>query len=154
MSLDPWALMLAAGLMSAAIVVALMAHRRAATLQAELVQRNEQLIAARAEQAAVAGENTWLRESDQRLRDTFQALAAQALRDNRASFLDLAKTSFEQYHQPISETLKKVDLRLGEAERDRVAAYSKLTEQVIALGTSANMLSRALRTPVVRGRWG
>jgi DNA recombination protein RmuC len=146
--------MLAAGLLSAAIVVALMARRQVAALRADLAQRHEQLIAARAEQAAAARENEWLKESDHKLRDTFQALAAEALRDNRASFLDLARTSFEQYHQPISETLKRVDLRLGEAERDRVAAYSKLTEQVMALGTSANMLSRALRTPVVRGRWG
>jgi DNA recombination protein RmuC len=76
------------------------------------------------------------------------------LKDNRASFLDLAKTSFEQYHQPISETLKQVDRRLGEAERDRVAAYAKLTEQVMVLGSSANMLSRALHAPAVRGRWG
>ena len=154
MSFEAWALMMTAAVVSAAVVVVVMARRRATELQAELAQRNEQLIAARAEQAAVARENEWLRESDHKLRDTFRALAAEALRDNRASFLDLAKTSFEQYHQPISETLKNVNLRLGEAERDRVAAYSKLTEQVMALGSSANMLSRALRTPVVRGRWG
>ena len=39
-------------------------------------------------------------------------------------------------------------------ERERVAAYSRLTEQVAALGYTANTLSRALRTPAVRGRWG
>ena len=88
------------------------------------------------------------------MRDTFQALAADALKDNRASFLDLAKTSFEGYQQPITESLSRVDQRLKEAERERVEAYSRLSEQVVALGSTAHMLSRALRTPAVRGRWG
>ena len=125
-----------------------------------------------AELAAAQQDNKWLRDeidrqaqalgstkdlleaADRRLRDTFQSLAAEALKDNRASFFDLAKTSFEGYHQPIAETLKKVDARLTEAERERVSAYSRLSEQVAALGSTAGMLSRALRTPAVRGRWG
>jgi len=92
--------------------------------------------------------------AERRLRDTFQSLAAEALKDNRSSFFDLAKTSFEGYQQPIAETLKRVDQRLKDAERERVEAYSRLSEQVVALGSTANMLSRALRTPAVRGRWG
>jgi DNA recombination protein RmuC len=95
-----------------------------------------------------------LAKADARLRETFQSLAAEALKDNRSSFFDLAKTSFEGYQQPIAETLKKVDARLGEAERDRIAAYSRLAEQIAALGSAAGTLSRALRTPAVRGRWG
>jgi DNA recombination protein RmuC len=35
-----------------------------------------------------------------------------------------------------------------------VSAYARLTEQVAALGSTTNALSRALRTPAVRGRWG
>ena len=93
-------------------------------------------------------------KADAKLRDTFQSLAADALKDNRAAFLDLAKTSFAGFQQPIADTLKKVDQRLSEAERDRVAAYARLTEQVAALGSTTNTLSRALRTPAVRGRWG
>jgi DNA recombination protein RmuC len=50
--------------------------------------------------------------------------------------------------------LKDVDKRLVDAERERLEAYSRLSEQVIALGSAANTLSRALRTPAVRGRWG
>lgn len=95
-----------------------------------------------------------LDKADARLRDAFQALASQALHENRASFLDLAKTSFETYHQPIAETLKKVDQRLGQAERERVEAYSRLSEQVLALSSTATTLSRALRSPAARGRWG
>ena len=106
------------------------------------------------------------------MRDTFQAVAAEALNNNRTAFLDLAKTSFEGLQQqatlqldsrrqaidhlvgPMAETLKKVDARLNDAERDRAAAYARLSEQVAALGASANALSRALHTPAVRGRWG
>jgi DNA recombination protein RmuC len=91
---------------------------------------------------------------DHKLRDTFQALAADALKDNRSSFFDLAKTSFERYRQPITETLNRLDQRLGHLERERIEAYSRLSEQVLALGATTNTLSRALRTPAVRGRWG
>jgi DNA recombination protein RmuC len=137
------------------------AQRRLGEMQAEIAQRHEQIAAARAENAALTQDNKWLgdevhrqKQADQRMRDMFQSLAADALKDNRSSFLDLAKASFERYQQPIAETLSKVDQRLGEAERDRITAYARLTEQVIALGSTANTLSRALRTPAVRGRWG
>ncbi len=146
--------MAASAAVGAAVMGILISRRQVAALHADLAQRQEQLIAARAENAALARDSQWLGEADRTLRDTFQSLAAEALKDNRSSFLDLAKTSFERYQEPICETLKNVGIRLGEAERDRVAAYSKLTEQVMALGSSANMLSKALRTPAVRGRWG
>src|SRR5688572_24318163 len=125
-----------------------------------------------AQLAAAEQDNKWLREeadrhkqalgstqqlldtADARLRDSFQSLAAAALKDNRSSFFDLAKTSFEGYQQPIAETLKRVDARLGEAERERLTAYNRLAEQIGTLGAAANTLSRAMRTPAVRGRWG
>jgi DNA recombination protein RmuC len=92
--------------------------------------------------------------ADQKLRETFQALAAEALKDNRSSFFDLAKTSFERDRQPITETLNRLDQRLGHLERERIEAYSRLSQQVLALGAATSTLSRALRTPAVRGRWG
>ena len=55
--------------------------------------------------------------------------------------------------QPIADTLKRSS-RLGEAERTRIDSYARLTEQVAALGSTTHTLSRALRTPAVRGRWG
>lgn len=103
---------------------------------------------------ALGATGALLDKADQKLRDAFQSLAAEALKDNRSAFLDLAKTSFAGFQQPITETLKNVDRRLTEAERERVAAYAQLAEQVAALGTTTDMLSRALRKPDVRGRWG
>jgi DNA recombination protein RmuC len=40
-----------------------------------------------------------------------------------------------------------VDVKLTEAEKERISAYASLTERVAALGSSADTLSRALRTP-------
>jgi DNA recombination protein RmuC len=115
-----------------------------------------QLAESRAAAAAelAAAQHALLDKADQRLRETFQALAAQALNENRSSFFDLAKTSFEAYRQPIADTLKRVDERLGDVERERIESYARLSEQIVALGTSASTLANALRTPAVRGRWG
>ena len=149
-----------------AVVSAIIVHARAGR------QLAETRAGLAAQLASVEQDNKWLREeterqkqalgstqelldkADARLREAFQSLAAEALKDNRTSFFDLAKTSFEGYHQPIAETLRKVDDRLGKVEHERVAAYSMLREQISAVGSSADKLSRALRTPAVRGRWG
>jgi DNA recombination protein RmuC len=106
------------------------------------------------------------------MRDTVKAMAAEALHANSAVFLDLAKASFKGLQreatldldsrqkaitslvQPMLDTLKQVDSKLAQADRERLQAYTRLAEQVTALGQSANTLSRALRTPAVRGRWG
>jgi DNA recombination protein RmuC len=58
------------------------------------------------------------------------------------------------YRQPIADTLKRVDQRLGDVERERIESYARLSEQIVALGSSATTLANALRTPAVRGRWG
>jgi DNA recombination protein RmuC len=106
------------------------------------------------------------------LRDAVKAVAADALHANNVTFLDLAKASLGNLQkdaaldlesrqkaldgivQPMLETLKQVDGKLADVERERIQAYTRLSEQVTALGQSANALSRALRTPSVRGRWG
>jgi DNA recombination protein RmuC len=142
-------------------------------------QRAEERAALAAELATAKRDNQWLSGQIERerqalgtLRDAFQTLAADALNSNRSAFLDLARASFEGFQkeaafqfdsrqkvidglvQPIAETLKKVDVTLAEAERERVDAYARLAERVSALGSTADSLSRALRTPSVRGRWG
>lgn len=113
------------------------------------------------------------------LREAFQALAADALRSNNQSFLQLAKASLERFQSeakgdlearqkavenlvaPIKESLDKVDNQIQQLEKDRSQAYGTLTEQVQSLiGTQKALqaetgnLVKALRTPSVRGRWG
>src|SRR5262245_33163394 len=126
MSLAGVAVLLAAAVALTAVVTWLVAGRRLAEARADMT----------AELAAARQDNQWLRDeadrhrdalgsthtlieiSERRLREAFQSLAAEALRDNRGAFLDLAKLSFEGYQQPIAETLTRVDAKLGEAERD------------------------------------
>lgn len=152
----------AIGAVVATLLAQSRAHRQVAEARVDMV----------AELAAARQDNKWLAEeverqkqslasaegllhtADARLRDAFQSLAAEALKDNRSAFLDLAKSSIAGVQQPLSDALKRVDARLSEAEHDRVSAYARLTEQVAALGSTTNALSRALRTPAVRGRWG
>jgi DNA recombination protein RmuC len=106
------------------------------------------------QKAALSATQELLDKAEHRMRDVFQSAAAEALKDSRSAFLELARTSFAAFHQPLADTLNRVDGRLAETERDRIAAYSRLSEQVAALGSTAMTLSRALRTPAVRGRWG
>jgi DNA recombination protein RmuC len=64
--------------------------------------------------------------------------------------------------KPLKESLEKVDGKIGEIEKSRIAAYAELSTQVKglvenhlpALRNEAANLSRALRQPHVRGRWG
>jgi DNA recombination protein RmuC len=113
------------------------------------------------------------------LGSTMKSLAADALATNNQSFLLLAKSQLEQLQQkgthdldqrkqavehlvaPIKESLQKVDGKLQELEVARQGAYRELKEQVRQLTdsqkelrTETGNLVTALRSPVVRGRWG
>jgi len=108
--------------------------------------------------------------ADQRaLTDRFDALAADALRKNNESFLELAKTQLGEKEQavrhlvePIEESLKKVDGKLQQLEVARAGAYSALREQVVQLvdtqkelrTETGNLVSALRDRPNVRGRWG
>lgn len=126
-----------------------------------------------------ARERLLLEDARNELSNNFKVLSADIFKNNSRSFLELAKEtlggfqekakgeltlrqqSINEMIKPLAESLKKVDEQLKLVEKDRIEAYSGLTEQVKALATSqarlqgetANLV-RALRTPSVRGRWG
>jgi DNA recombination protein RmuC len=146
------------------------------SIREERVRLEEEL---RGEQSSMAEKIALLEKTEQRLREAFQALSAEALHRNSRSFLDLAKASLGEFHQkassdvesrqkaiadlvePINESLQRVDAKLHEVEKERVGHYSSLTEQLRQvtsaherLGSETANLVRALRAPAVRGRWG
>jgi DNA recombination protein RmuC len=113
------------------------------------------------------------------LKDTFEALSAEALRNNQRSFLELAKASLGEFQtgakadltarqaaidnlvKPVQESLKQVDAKLQALEKERAGADAGLSEQVRSLAvtqkdlqTETANLVKALRSPHVRGRWG
>ncbi|HUT09491.1 MAG TPA: DNA recombination protein RmuC [Thermoguttaceae bacterium] len=118
-------------------------------------------------------------DARQKLSDAFKAMAADALKSNNQSFLELAKTNLEKFQEsakgdldkrqqaigelvkPVRESLEKVDAKIREIEKDRAGAYQGLREQVGSLLESqkelrleTSNLVKALRRPQVRGRWG
>jgi DNA recombination protein RmuC len=139
--------------------------RRATVAADEL--RSEIELRATAE-AALAAER---RESEEKLKllegarkalsDAFEALAAQALKSNSQTFLQLANQSIEAQVKPVKDGLAQFDAKIAELEKARTGAYAGLTEQVRSLleaqsqlRSETSNLVQALRSPVVRGRWG
>ena len=117
------------------------------------------------EKKSLAAMQQLLEKAREDLRDGMKAAAAEALNANNAAFLELARTSFQGLQKeaaldiesrqkaidgivaPVLASLKQVDLKVEAAERERVAAYARLSEQVAMLGSATGTLSRALRTP-------
>jgi DNA recombination protein RmuC len=116
---------------------------------------------------------------DARVSETFKGLAADALKNSSTEFLKLAKESLaaeqaqaradiekgksavEQLIRPIADTLKKTDEKLAAIDQSRAATAASLTEQLRATAEASKLLrdetgrlSRALREPQVRGRYG
>jgi DNA recombination protein RmuC len=141
------------------------------------VARLEERIAA--ERRAAGDKVALLERAEATLRDAFASLSAEALRQNNQSFLALAQTQLGEFQRgaasdldrrqqavgdlvrPIQESLARVDGKLHEVEKERVASYAGLVEQVRAMArtqqalqTETGNLVKALRAPHVRGRWG
>jgi DNA recombination protein RmuC len=109
-----------------------------------------------------------LDDARERLTHTFQALSAEALRQNQSSFLEMASTQLEQRREaidatvrPLHEALARYEEHVRALEAARQHAYGSLEEQLRALAVSSADLQRetgqlatALRAPNVRGRWG
>ncbi|SHI82488.1 DNA recombination protein RmuC [Malonomonas rubra DSM 5091] len=143
----------------------------------------QQLAAGEAELSAerkATAEKLMLQEENRRQTEqAFRALSADALASNNQTFLDLAKTTLDNYQKqaqgdlssrqqaiqqlvkPLEDSLHKVDGKIEQLEKARTGAYARLDEQLKSLlGSQAKLetetgnLVRALRAPAVRGRWG
>lgn len=166
------------------------AVERARILEADLLATRQQLseisnlksqmgAALAAERAAAAEKISALTEANERAKNEFKALSADALSRNTDEFLKVAKETFGKLHQqssddlgkrqqaidslvlPLKESLAKVDAKIGEIEKARADAYGRLSEQLKGLGTAQNLLqaeaaklSVALRSTTTAGTWG
>lgn len=142
---------------------------RAARLEAELEMARRDS-AEKAEHLGRAAEE---------FQNAFKALAADALKSNNRSFLELARETFAREQaaakgelekreqavagivKPISDSLEKVDRKIGEIEKAREQAYGALREQMKSVDSvqrqlrdETGKLVQALWASSVRGRWG
>ncbi len=156
------------------------ATERAVAGQAELAGARAALDAGR---AATADRERLLTRREAELKDSFQALSAEALSRNNEAFVQLAEArlakvtaamsarsdgdatqrqqAIEALLGPVAQTLHRLDGQLRTAEKEREAAYAGLREQVGAMHRTSEQLQSetrqlvtALRAPQVRGRWG
>ncbi|MFN3786359.1 MAG: DNA recombination protein RmuC, partial [Thiothrix sp.] len=120
-----------------------------------------------------------LDDAQDRLHNTFAALAQRALRDNNAQFLQLAQEtlrriqtesqadlqqrqqSIQHLVDPIREALAKTEAQIQQIEKERQASFGALSQQIrsmlhdqAALRDETGRLAAALRTPGIRGQWG
>lgn len=132
-----------------------------------------------AERAAAAEKIRALNEAHERLTNEFKALSADALKNNNAAFLELARSTLAQFQtraegdlsarqqaidalvKPLKESLERVDRKIVEIEEKRQHAYGALSEQLKSLNTAqlllqseAAKLSTALRSTSYAGSWG
>jgi DNA recombination protein RmuC len=139
-----------------------LAVEQLAQAQAELAELRGRLAAFESEKARLDtllnAEREALAKAQAQFTDTFKALAADALRDNRTEFIKHAGDSLVK---PIKDSLEKVDTKIAALEKAREQAYGSLTEQLKGLAlTNASLqsettkLSRSLRSTSTAGRWG
>ena len=153
---------------------------RVAALQAELAGAQAAL---EAQRAATTDRERLLARREAELKDSFQALSAEALSRNNEAFLQLAEArldkvtaamstradgdatqrqqAIEALLGPVAQSLHRLDGQLRTVEKEREAAYGALREQVGAMHRTSEQLQsetrqlvNALRAPQVRGRWG
>jgi DNA recombination protein RmuC len=90
-------------------------------------------------------------------RETFAALSRDALAENRSDFL----VNADQMFSPMLETLEKVRTVLTDVDKAREGSFRAVSAQLQSLSVSQEQLraatdglSRSLRSPNTRGRWG
>jgi DNA recombination protein RmuC len=111
-------------------------------------------------------------QSIQKLSETFDSLASDALNKSNQSFLQLANENFstklaeargdlERRRQAIDDLIKPLSENIQKIEKERQESYGGLTQLVQEMHKSQNKLeaetrnlTQALRTPQIRGRWG
>lgn len=121
----------------------------------------------------------FLSATQERLSQAFKALSSEALEKSNASFLQLAKEtlgkfqekakgdlekrqeSIENVLKPVKESLSKLDQGMRTIEKERRGEHESLKAQLKIMSDAekelrneTSTLVKALRKPIIRGRWG
>ena len=142
------------GVIAGALVVVVLwfreRHRHASELARAQAERDAAARAADDQRRALTA-------SQEQLREAFTALSRAALKENRDEFLQNADALL----QPVRETLQRVQTQLVEVDRSREGSFraveahlGSLTQTQEQLRAAAEGLTRSLRSPNVRGKWG
>lgn len=137
--LIPWFLALLLLAACVALLILLLRYRdRSVRLEAE----------SRSWQERAEDRTQMLHRAEEVLKDSFAGISAEVLRNSEKQFLNLAETRLQSQRQqanhdlesrkqaiesmlkPVSESLKLVQSRLGEMEKERVGAYTDLKTQI------------------------
>jgi DNA recombination protein RmuC len=144
----------ALGFLLGAAVAALVLVVRGSRVAAESARLQGELSAARTaldeQRALVAAGHVQVRES-------FVALSRDALKDNRSDFLESADALLK----PVRESLERVHAQLASVDKAREGSFQAVASQLQSLSAAQEQLrsateglSRSLRSPNVRGKWG
>jgi DNA recombination protein RmuC len=143
-----------------------------AKLEAEQKERVRTQALLEVEHKNLEENRTAFNEAREKLSDAFKALAGEVLGAQSESFLHLARETFgtlraeaegdlakrqeaiEGLVVPLKESLVRYESQIKEIEAARQNAYGTLQEQLRSLQKETGVLTTALRTPQVRGRWG
>ncbi len=147
--------------------------------ESELRALDSELTKLKTERATFEARLDELGRIHDKMKDAFAALSVEALRSTNETFLQVAKrelegvrslsqrdlddkrSAFEALLSPIRDGLAKYDTKLEELSKERNETFGLLTGQLrnveranYDLAQQTQLLSRALRSPAVRGRWG
>ncbi len=137
------------------------ARERAGRLEHDLTSTRNEVGSLREQLAAERQKTESMKNAEERLREAFKALAADALRNNAGEFTRQARTNIEAVVNPLQDHVKKLEAQVHELEEKRQKAYGSLgaelrtlREMQQALQTQTTKLNQALRSSTARGRWG
>ncbi len=131
------------------------------------------------QQANIYNKEEILLRSQQQFQTLLESMSQKALIANNESFLNLAKSTFQDLHdrakgemdqkqttlqkmiEPLQKSLEQVDQKMENLEKERAHAFTDLRRQVTdliltqkELRLETSNLVKALRTPTGRGQWG
>lgn len=158
------------------LLVYLVQHRKTIRLGRDIARLEAELAV---EQRRAAERIAALEEARVQLRDTFGAMASEALKHNSGEFLKLAQENLKAFQtraegdltqrekavenlvKPIREALEKTEAQVRRMENERKEAYGSLTKHLESMAEAQRLLQgetrnlvQALRRPEVRGQWG